>query len=75
MNQDKKMGILSPAAKPGPLEPPAGVEEFEPKTAFGKELWTLRQKAVAGGMTLMTNDEILAEIESRRYGRLTESHD
>lgn len=76
MNKNKKTSGPAPEElKPGHPGKPSGIEEFAPKTAFGKELWALRQKAVADGMSLLTNEEILAEIELRRYGRTTESHE
>lgn len=40
--------------------------EFFPETDFAKELWLLRQKAIAEGMTLLTGEEISEEIESNR---------
>ena len=41
--------------------PPA----WKPKTAHGKKLWRLRQKAIAGGMTLLTREELDAELKNR----------
>ncbi len=75
MERNKKTSGRLSDIGPGRQEVPPCLEEFKPKTAFGKELWAMRRKALAEGMRLMTNEEILAEIESRRYGRLTESHD
>jgi hypothetical protein len=71
MNQNKKTNGQPSELKPGQPERPSDPDDFAPETAFGKELWALRQKAVAEGMSLISNDEILAEIESRRYGRPT----
>ena len=75
MNRDKKMIDPSSDVKPGNSGQFDELDGFEPKTGFGKELWALRRKAVAEGMTLMKNEDILAELESRRYGRLTDSHE
>ncbi len=44
----------------------SGLDEFTPETDFGKELWALRQKAVAEGMTLLTGEEISEEISTAR---------
>jgi hypothetical protein len=40
--------------------------EFIPETDFAKELWSLRQKAIAEGMTLLTGEEISEEIAGGR---------
>jgi hypothetical protein len=40
--------------------------DFEPETDFGRELWALRRKALAEGMTLLSGDEIAAEIAAGR---------
>jgi len=37
-------------------------DDFVPETDFGRELWALRQKAVAEGMALLSGDEIAKEI-------------
>jgi len=44
---------------------PAG-DDFEPETDFGRELWALRRKAIAEGMTLLSGDEIAKEIAAGR---------
>lgn len=75
MNQNKKTGGPAGDLKPGHPEQPLDNEEYVPKTDFGKKLWALREKALAEGMTLMSNEEILAEIEARRYGRPTDRHE
>lgn len=41
-------------------------DEFIPDTEFGRELWALRQKAIAEGMTLLTGEEISDEISAGR---------
>lgn len=41
-------------------------DAFIPKTAFGKKLWSLRQKAIDSGMRLLSEDEIDAEMAARR---------
>lgn len=40
--------------------------DFVPKTALGKRLLELRNKAVAAGMRLLSEDEILEEVRRRR---------
>jgi hypothetical protein len=40
--------------------------DFVPETDFGRELWTLRLKAIAEGMTLLSGDEIAEEIAAGR---------
>lgn len=72
---DKKISDNSSALKPYQQEPMAGAGVFLPKTDFGKELLAIRNKALAEGLRLMSNDEILNEIEARRYGRLSQNHD
>lgn len=41
-------------------------DDFIPETEFGRELWALRQKAIAEGMTLLTGEEISEEISAGR---------
>jgi hypothetical protein len=41
-------------------------DDFLPETDFGRELWALRQKAIAEGMTLLSVDEIAEEIAAGR---------
>lgn len=41
---------------------------FMPRTSFGKELLSLRNRAIASGMRLLSDDEILKEVKSRRGG-------
>lgn len=40
--------------------------EFIPRTALGKTLVALRTKAIAAGMRLLTEDEVLEEVKRRR---------
>jgi hypothetical protein len=42
------------------------MDEFIPETEFGRELWALRQKAIAEGMALLTGEEISDEISAGR---------
>jgi hypothetical protein len=46
--------------------------EFVPRTEFGKRLVALRAKAMASGMRLLSEDEILEEVRRRR-GELQEN--
>lgn len=39
---------------------------FVPRTALGMRLATLRTKAIAAGMRLLTEDEVLEEVKRRR---------
>ena len=39
---------------------------FIPRTALGKKLATLRIRAIAAGMRLLTEDEVLEEVKRRR---------
>lgn len=41
---------------------------FIPQTSFGRELLSLRTRAIASGMTLLSDDEILEEVKNRRSG-------
>lgn len=46
---------------------PASYEfEFIPRTAFGKTLAALRFRAIAQGMPLLSQDEVLTEVKRRR---------
>jgi len=38
----------------------------QPRTPLGKRLWAIRERAIANGMSLLSEDEILKEIEFRR---------
>jgi len=39
---------------------------FVPRTALGMRLATLRTKAIAAGMRLLTEDEVIEEVKRRR---------
>jgi hypothetical protein len=41
-------------------------EDFNPKSELGKQLWEIRQRAIAKGMKLLSQDEILEEVRRRR---------
>jgi hypothetical protein len=41
---------------------------FQPKTNLGKQLWEIRQRAIANGMTSLTESEIAQELADRRGG-------
>ncbi len=45
---------------------------FTPKTELGRDLWAIRQRAVASGMRLLNSEELEREILSRRAGDLTD---
>lgn len=48
------------------LEKDQREDDFKPQTALGKQLWEIRQQAIAKGMKLLSQDEILEEIRRRR---------
>jgi hypothetical protein len=41
-------------------------KEFMPRTDLGKKLLSLRNQAIARGMRLLTEDEVLEEVKRRR---------
>jgi len=45
------------------------MKEITPRTTLGMRLWQLRQKAIAGGMRLLREDEVLEAVKRRRRGR------
>ena len=61
INGDKVMAIEQEQSNIAPEG-----DEFVPETDFGRELWALRQKAIAEGMTLLSGDEIAEEIAAGR---------
>ncbi len=44
----------------------SGSQTFIPRTALGKKLMLLRQRAIASGMKLFDEDEVLEETKRRR---------
>jgi hypothetical protein len=42
--------------------------EFQPQTALGKQLWEIRQRAIANNMPLLDEAEIEQELIERRGG-------
>lgn len=42
--------------------------EFVPQTPLGKRLWEIRQRAIAEGMKLLTEEELEQELAERRGG-------
>jgi hypothetical protein len=40
--------------------------DFQPRTVLGKQLWEIRQRAIADGMTCLTESEIEQELADRR---------
>lgn len=45
---------------------PTETEGFAPRTALGRKLMSLRKTAVASGMRLLTEDEVIEEVKWRR---------
>jgi len=41
-------------------------DEYRPRTALGKKLLLLRRKAIAAGMRLLDENEVLEEVKRRR---------
>lgn len=39
---------------------------FRPQTALGRRLWAIRQRIIASGVPLLTDEEIEAEVTARR---------
>ena len=54
-----------PKNKPSPKRP-ASSRSFQPKTQFGKRLWTLRQKSIAEAGKLLDWDELEKEVALRK---------
>jgi hypothetical protein len=51
------------------LKPEPKMEsEFLPQTSLGKKLWEIRQRAIANGMKLLTEEELEQELAERRGG-------
>ncbi|MBF0460807.1 MAG: hypothetical protein HQL87_05365 [Magnetococcales bacterium] len=46
---------------------------FHPQTDLGRRLWEIRQRAIASGMKLLSQDEVLAEVRQRR-GESDQAH-
>ncbi len=42
--------------------------EFIPQTPLAQKLWEIRQRAIANGMTLLTEEELEQELAERRGG-------
>jgi hypothetical protein len=41
---------------------------FQPRKALGKQLWEIRQRAIADGMTCLTESEVEQALADRRGG-------
>lgn len=54
-----------------PMDSRASGEQPQFRTARGERLWAIRQRAIAGGLKLLSGDEIEREIRRRR-GELAE---
>jgi len=46
--------------------PYTGDRKFEPKTELGKKLLEIRNRAIENGMDLLSTEEVLEEVRSRR---------
>ena len=62
------VGVLLPEPQSQATEvtPTEWGKGFGPRTALGMRLATLRTRAVAAGMRLLTEDEVLEEVKRRR---------
>lgn len=49
--------------------PPEERIKFVARTPLGRRLLPLRKKAVAAGVSLLTEEEVLGEVRNRRSGR------
>lgn len=45
---------------------PGERKEFVPRTTLGRKLTSLRRRAIASGMRLLSEDEVLEEVRRRR---------
>ena len=50
------------------LQQETSESEFVPQTPLGKKLWEIRQKIVASGAPLLSDEELEREIAERRGG-------
>ncbi|PAX45705.1 hypothetical protein CK510_30385 [Brunnivagina elsteri CCALA 953] len=50
------------------LKPPSTEKEFTPQTPLAQKLWSIRQRAIASGMQLLTESELEQELAERRGG-------
>lgn len=57
------------AAAPRSLTDDAVVDHYQPRTELGRKLIELRRAYIENGGTLMTQDEVLAEVRRRRGER------
>lgn len=55
-----------------PVLSPAEGGAFTPRTSLGRRLLSLRNRAIASGMKLLSEDEVLKEVKRRR-GELGDS--
>lgn len=47
---------------------PDHAPDFVPQTPLGQKLWEIRQRAIANGMKLLTDEELELELAERRGG-------
>jgi hypothetical protein len=45
---------------------PTETSVFVPRTSLGEKLWNLRTRAIASGLRLLSEDEVLEEVKRRR---------
>ena len=50
------------------LKLPSSSKEFVPQTPLAQKLWSIRQRAIANGMVLLTESELEQELAERRGG-------
>jgi hypothetical protein len=47
---------------------PSNSKEFVPQTPLAQKLWSIRERAIASGMQLLTESELEQELAERRGG-------
>jgi hypothetical protein len=55
-------------AKSLKLKSPSNSKEFVPQTPLAQKLWSIRERAIASGMQLLTESELEQELAERRGG-------
>jgi len=55
-------------AKSLKLKSPSNSQEFVPQTPLAQKLWSIRERAIASGMQLLTASELEQELAERRGG-------
>ena len=69
LSQEKQQKVLEfvEGLKSEPETSPSE-SDFVPQTPLSQKLWEIRQRAIAGGLRLLNEDELELEIAARRGG-------